>query len=765
MTKIKGGIPWLILVAVVMLGSLWAVPSVLARLAAVGPLDPATGFPRWYQDTNGLSLTLCLDGPPNCLASAADLDPANPAATGEAFWWDAFAETPVGGGSASLTLAMEATYSTGNPVPGAEMSFGRIRVRADGLTPGATYTVTHPFASMTFVAGADTDKSIFYTEDIGCFPVPGVTACDFALAQRSNIGPFLVWDPAVAPAAPAGFVGDAATPHRVIGSVTGNNFFRVEGPEGTFTTDLFVIQGKRDAIGNRPPMATNDLAAVTANTAGNAINVLANDSDPDGNPLIVSAVTQPANGVVTIGPAGANVQYTPNPNFGGVDPFTYVVNDGFLTATARVTVTVNRLPVAADDTRAVAQNSANNPLNIMANDSDPDGNAISIASVVQPANGSAAVAAGAASIIYTPNTGFSGTDFFAYSISDGLLTASARVTVTVRPSADLAVGKTDESDPVAAGRILTYTITVMNAGPAPAESVVLTDTLPAGTTFQAVSAPLGWSCNTPPVGGNGAVVCASPGVQAVTAATLLLSVNVNAGATPGATLSNQAILSSQTPDPNQRNNLATTETSVASPPGSFPTTGVLDNFNRPDESLGSNWGGTHLTRLRILNNEADAISGGYLYWNPAAFGPSQEAYLTFTKVVPAASQHSLFLKFNGTYLYDPQSSSVSVIYFGSSNAIRVRTFAPGQGWVDRRWFPRVTLNSGDTLGARLLADGTLYVFKNGQIVGIDNVAAGPNPWPAGLVAGGGKIGAQFSAPSLAPPNDVKFDNFGGGTIP
>lgn len=56
-----------------------------AALSRVGPVNPDTGFPAWFQDSNGLRLENCLDGPPNCLAAAGDLV----APDGEAFWWDA----------------------------------------------------------------------------------------------------------------------------------------------------------------------------------------------------------------------------------------------------------------------------------------------------------------------------------------------------------------------------------------------------------------------------------------------------------------------------------------------------------------------------------------------------------------------------------------------------------------------------------------------------------------------------------------------------
>lgn len=98
---------------------------------------------------------------------------------------------------------------------------------------------------------------------------------------------------------------------------------------------------------NQAPVAHNDAAVTTAGTPI-TIDVLANDSDPDGDPVHVASVTQPPSGSVSI--AAPAVVYTPKAGFSGVDSFTYVVSDGIATATATVTVTVsaplNHPPVA-----------------------------------------------------------------------------------------------------------------------------------------------------------------------------------------------------------------------------------------------------------------------------------------------------------------------------------------------------------------------------------------------------------------------------------
>jgi hypothetical protein len=199
-----------------------------ARLGAVGPVNPATGFPDWYQDGNGLKLQLCLDGPPFCLAAADDLAPP----TGEAFWWQAEAVVPAGGGTARLVLAQEAAYVDGDPI-----TFGRVRVTVTGAQPNTTYSVAHPYGTLSVATNATGGGRT--SDDFGCDPAAG--PCDYAAALGTPVDTFLTWDttpPNSAP--PAGHIGDAVTPHRVVGGSRGNSFT----VSGGGTTDLFTVQGK-----------------------------------------------------------------------------------------------------------------------------------------------------------------------------------------------------------------------------------------------------------------------------------------------------------------------------------------------------------------------------------------------------------------------------------------------------------------------------------------------------------------------------------------
>jgi hypothetical protein len=184
-------------------------------------------------------------------------------------------------------------------------------------------------------------------------------------------------------------------------------------------------------VQNRPPVAAADSAATDADTPV-TIPVLANDSDPDGHPLKINAVTQPANGMVVINP-DKTVTYTPAPGFTGSDGFTYTVGDGRGgTAQGTVTVTVrNRPPVAGADSAAT---DANTPVDVpvLANDNDPDGHPLTVTAVMQPGHGTA-VRNPDNSVTYAPAAGFSGSDGFGYTVADGRGgTAQGMVTVTVQ---------------------------------------------------------------------------------------------------------------------------------------------------------------------------------------------------------------------------------------------------------------------------------------------------------------------------------------------
>ena len=134
------------------------------------------------------------------------------------------------------------------------------------------------------------------------------------------------------------------------------------------------------------------------------VPVLANDSDPDGDVLTVTSVGTPANGTATLN--GSSVTYTPNPGFTGSDSFPYTISDGHgnsATATVTITVTPDSESSADREQRCCDSTAMDTPVTVpvLANDSDPDGDVLTVTSVGTPANGTATLNGN--SVTYTPS--------------------------------------------------------------------------------------------------------------------------------------------------------------------------------------------------------------------------------------------------------------------------------------------------------------------------------------------------------------------------
>ncbi|WP_421841944.1 tandem-95 repeat protein [Marinobacter algicola] len=215
-------------------------------------------------------------------------------------------------------------------------------------------------------------------------------------------------------------------------------------------------------LNTAPPSAVVDTVSLNEDTAL-AIDVLANDTDAAGtlNPASVFVASQPTNGSLTLTPATGKLTYVPDADFNGSDSFTYNVENlaGTLSNTATVTIAVtavNDSPVAANDLANTAQNSAHT-IDVLANDSDVDAgdapNSSTLTLTGTPSNGLATVQAG--KIVYTPGSGFSGSDSFQYRVrdNDGAYSNEATVRLNVsgannRPTAADDSTSMDEDTPV-----------------------------------------------------------------------------------------------------------------------------------------------------------------------------------------------------------------------------------------------------------------------------------------------------------------------------
>jgi len=206
----------------------------------------------------------------------------------------------------------------------------------------------------------------------------------------------------------------------------------IQVPEGTSYT-LTIIDDDETPIANADTYEVDEDNVLTVAAPG----VLENDTDADGDTLTAEKVTDPdpAKGTLTFN-ADGSFTYTPNANFFGTDTFTYKASDGTNeSGVATVTITINSVndaPVANDDTLTIVQNTTR-PVNVLANDTDVDGDALSVDAVTtEPANGTVAISGDRQAINYTPNPGYLGQDSFEYRVCDnGAPPACDTATVTV----------------------------------------------------------------------------------------------------------------------------------------------------------------------------------------------------------------------------------------------------------------------------------------------------------------------------------------------
>lgn len=207
-----------------------------------------------------------------------------------------------------------------------------------------------------------------------------------------------------------------------------------DGYNGTASARVSVLV--RSAT-NHAPVAVADQYVVGDRTtvqvdAISALRPLDNDYDSDANVLTITAKTTPTNGTATL--VGANlIEYQPNVGYTGPDTFNYTISDGALTANGAINLTVgNGKPVAQNDAATIPRNTSI-VLDPRRNDSDPNGDPITMTAVTTPTKGVAMLNANQ-TVTYTPNSNFTGSDSFTYALSDGRgETAQGTVSVTVTP--------------------------------------------------------------------------------------------------------------------------------------------------------------------------------------------------------------------------------------------------------------------------------------------------------------------------------------------
>lgn len=220
---------------------------------------------------------------------------------------------------------------------------------------------------------------------------------------------------------------------------TGTDHFTYRASDGQAGSRLATVELRVLPSSGRP-VADDDAYAVVGGQVltVSAAGVLANDTRSGSAPLTAALVSGPSHGTLVFD-ADGSFAYTPDAGFVGLDAFHYKAADaGGETGAARVVIAVrrpNRAPAGEADAVATV---AGKPVvvsaaAVLANDADPDGDAMTPELVAGAANGTVTVEADG-SFTYTPADGFSGTDTFTYRVSDGQL-ASGLVQVTVTVSA------------------------------------------------------------------------------------------------------------------------------------------------------------------------------------------------------------------------------------------------------------------------------------------------------------------------------------------
>lgn len=231
----------------------------------------------------------------------------------------------------------------------------------------------------------------------------------------------------------------------------GTDAFTLAASDGM--TEVVVTVDVTVSAENDAPDGGADVLAATEDMPRTVEHVvlLQNDSDVESDPLSIIDAGNATHGTVAV--TAADITFTPDPNFEGNGSFTYSLSDGTVTSQVEVTVMVggvNDAPVAVDDAVTVDEDTTATLTTLVQNDTDIEGQALSIASVASPINGSVTLV-DAMTVAFTPDANFNGTASFEYTVTDGVDSDTGLVTVTVNPVNDAPVAVDD----IASARINT----------------------------------------------------------------------------------------------------------------------------------------------------------------------------------------------------------------------------------------------------------------------------------------------------------------------
>ncbi|MFT4415386.1 Ig-like domain-containing protein [Fredinandcohnia humi] len=226
--------------------------------------------------------------------------------------------------------------------------------------------------------------------------------------------------------------GDGSWTYTPNNGYTGTDSFTVtvsDGKGGTATATITIQVNEQPTPNQEPTIGEQDLQKVTlSNTPVNGKIVA---TDADGDALTFTKGTDPSNGTVVVNRDGTWT-YTPSTDYTGTDRFTVVVSDGKGgTVTATVTIQVNepsnQAPTIGDQD---LQTEKNKPVNGKIVATDADGDALTFTKGTEPGNGTVVVNEDG-TWTYTPNNGYTGTDSFKVTVSDGK-GGKATATITIQ---------------------------------------------------------------------------------------------------------------------------------------------------------------------------------------------------------------------------------------------------------------------------------------------------------------------------------------------
>ncbi|MDF4896926.1 tandem-95 repeat protein, partial [Vibrio parahaemolyticus] len=392
---------------------------------------------------------------------------------------------------------------------------------------------------------------------------------------------------------------------------------------------------------NDAPMAKDDIATTQEDTAV-TIDVLPNDTDIDGDTLRIDSASVPSDqGTVEI--VDGKLVFTPAENFNGDAEITYTVTDGELTDEAKVSVTVNPVndaPVAKDDIATTQEDTAVT-IDVLPNDTDVDGDKLSIQSATVPeAQGKVEIVDG--KLVFTPAENFNGQAEITYTVTDGQLTDEAKVTVTVNPVNDAPTIKVDAVESIT-------------------EDAVSTDTVVATLTVRDTDTPEDQLTVSLENNSNGYFVLVGNEVKLTQAGVdavnndelnlkdLTISASVSDGVNPTASDSDSLIVNRVNDAPTVENAIAD---QVLSEDFASYTIDLNDAFKDSDSALNFSVSGN--------SNVLVSIENGIATISPTADWNGSET-LTFTATDPSGESVSQTVDFTVAPVVDIEADSTNVV--------------------------------------------------------------------------------------------------------